>query len=45
MKCIRCNTVRPDVEIVVDPYVREMTGESKLVTLCGDCYGDLCDEI
>ncbi|MFF0297733.1 hypothetical protein ACFYST_30645 [Kitasatospora sp. NPDC004614] len=45
MKCSRCNIAKSDVRTVADPYVEEMTGERRMVPLCGDCYGDLCEEI
>ena len=38
-KCERCG--KENANTVVNPYIKDMTGEEVEITLCDDCYYDL----
>ncbi|MFF0389624.1 hypothetical protein ACFYS8_13170 [Kitasatospora sp. NPDC004615] len=45
MNCYFCGIDKPDVEVVADPFAKEINDEEWLIPLCNDCYGDRCDDI
>ncbi|MFI9783238.1 hypothetical protein ACIHEI_06960 [Kitasatospora sp. NPDC051984] len=45
MKCYFCNTAKPDVQTVADPFAADVYNEERLIPLCDDCYGDRVEEI
>ena len=40
MKCDRCQEEKEDVIIVIDPYIKQMSGEEIKIALCDECYTD-----
>ena len=45
MECDSCHKDKPDVELVVDPYVEDVHNEKVERYLCDECYKDRIDGI
>lgn len=44
-ECPSCGKMKPDVGACMDPYDQEIHNKDHEITICGDCYKDLCDSI
>lgn len=45
LKCQDCKECKPDVKETACPFVQEIYDKIEMVTICGDCYYERCQDI